>query len=138
MYVAIGGETYVTAELMYVAICFQDIQKSRCFRIENSGICFWNVQELLFPVVPDVLDIVVIFHGVDELLHHNSLVVVQGLVVLGNHFNLSGDEGVLAQVGDGRNPNFLRYFEDFGKTELSEQNKTILWTYSIIQGQHKA
>ena len=39
------------------------------FRIENSGICFWNIQKLLFPVVPDVLDIVVIFHGVDELLH---------------------------------------------------------------------
>ena len=39
------------------------------FCIENSGICFWNVLGLLFPVVPDVLHIVVIFHGIDELLH---------------------------------------------------------------------
>ena len=54
----------------------------------------------LFPVVPDVLDIVVIFHGVDELLHHDSLVLVQRLIVLGNHLNLGGDKGVLAQVCD--------------------------------------
>ena len=26
-------------------------------------------KELLFPVVPDVLDIIVVFHGVDELFH---------------------------------------------------------------------
>ena len=45
------------------------IQKSRCFRVENSGIWFLKVQELLFPVVPDVLHIVVIFHDVDELFH---------------------------------------------------------------------
>ena len=55
---------------------------------------------LLFPVVPDVLDVVVIFHGVDELLHHDRLLLVQRLIVLGNHFNLSGDKGVLAQVGN--------------------------------------
>ena len=51
-----------------------------------------KVLKLLFPVVPDVLDVIVIFHGVDELLHHDSLIVVQGLVVLGDHFDLSGDE----------------------------------------------
>ena len=55
---------------------------------------------LLFPVVPDVLNVVVIFHGVDELLHHNSLLFVQGLIVLGDHLDLSRDEGVLAQIGD--------------------------------------
>ena len=56
--------------------------------VNNYG----KVRVLLFPVVPDVLDIVVIFHGVDELLHHGALLVVQGLIVLGNHFDLSGDE----------------------------------------------
>ena len=55
---------------------------------------------LLFPVVPDVLHVIVIFHGVDELLHHNSLLLVQRLIVLGNHLDLSGDKGVLAQVGN--------------------------------------
>ena len=52
-----------------------------------------KVLKLLFPVVPDVLDIVVIFHGVDELLHHGALLLAQTLIVLGNHFNLGGDEG---------------------------------------------
>ena len=55
---------------------------------------------LFFPVVPDVLHVVIVFHGIDELLHHHSLVVVQGLIVLGNHLDLSGDKGVLAQVGN--------------------------------------
>ena len=55
---------------------------------------------LLLPVMPDVLHIVIIFHGVDELLHHNGLLLVQGLVVLGDHLDLGGDEGVLAQVAD--------------------------------------
>ena len=37
---------------------------------EGKGVvALFRNQELLFPVVPDVLDIVVIFHGVDELLH---------------------------------------------------------------------
>ena len=50
--------------------------------------------------MPDILDIVIIFHGVDELLHHDSLLFVQRLIVLGNHLDLSGYEGVLAQVGN--------------------------------------
>ena len=29
----------------------------------------WGYRGLLFPVVPDVLDIVIIFHDVDELFH---------------------------------------------------------------------
>ena len=51
-----------------------------------------HIQELLLPVVPDVLHIVIIFHGVDELLHHDGLLLVQGLVVLGDHLDLGGDE----------------------------------------------
>ena len=43
--------------------------------------------------MPDVLHIVVIFHGVDELLHLHALLFAQGLIVLGNHFDLCGDEG---------------------------------------------
>ena len=48
---------------------------------------------LLFPVVPDVLHVVIIFHGVDELLHLGSLLFVQRLVVLGDHLDLGGDKG---------------------------------------------
>ena len=40
---------------------------------------------LLFPVVPDVLHIVVIFHDLDELFHQlDVLFAFQLLVVLGN------------------------------------------------------
>ena len=42
--------------------------------------------------MPDVLDIVVIFHGVDELLHLDAQLLAQGLVVLGHHFDLCGNE----------------------------------------------
>ena len=57
--------------------------------------------------MPDVLDIVVIFHGVDELFHLLCLIfVVQLLIVLGNHFDLCGNEG-----GKNRGiPNFLGDF----------------------------
>ena len=42
--------------------------------------------KLLFPVVPDVLHIVVIFHDVDELFHQsNMLGGLQLLIVLGDH-----------------------------------------------------
>ena len=54
--------------------------------------------------MPDVLDVVIVFHGVDQLLHHDSLLGVQGLIVLGHHLDLSGDEGR-------GNPNFLRQFK---------------------------
>ena len=54
----------------------------------------FEYQELLLPVVPDVLHIVIIFHGVDELLHQNCLLIRKGLVVLGDHLDLGGDEGV--------------------------------------------
>ena len=41
--------------------------------------------ELLFPVVPDVLHIVIVFHDVDELFHQsNMLGGLQLLVVLGD------------------------------------------------------
>ena len=43
--------------------------------------------ELLFPVVPDVLHIVVIFHDVDELFHQlDVLFALELLIVLGNHW----------------------------------------------------
>ena len=35
---------------------------------------------LLLPVVPDVLDVVVVLHDVDELLHHLDLVLVLQLL----------------------------------------------------------
>ena len=42
---------------------------------------------LLFPVVPDVLHIVIFFHDVDELFHQlDVLFALQLLVVLGNHW----------------------------------------------------
>ena len=45
----------------------------------------------LLPVVPDVLNIVVIFHDVNELFHQSHMLgALQLLVVLGNHFDLSG------------------------------------------------
>ena len=63
--------------------------------------------ELLFPVVPDVLHIVVIFHDLDELFHQlHVLFALQLLIVLGNHFDLCGDEG----VENRRIPNFLTDF----------------------------
>ena len=59
------------------------------------------IKLFLIPVVPDVLDVVVIFHGIDELFHLLDLVfAIQPLVVLGNHLDLSGDESILAQVGN--------------------------------------
>ena len=64
--------------------------------------------QLLFPVVPDVLHIVVIFHDLDELLHQlDVLLALQLLVVLGHHFDLSGHEGVQNRGI----PNFLMIFE---------------------------
>ena len=46
--------------------------------------------------MPDVLHIVVIFHDLDELFHQlDVLLALQSLVVLGNHFDLGGGEGVL-------------------------------------------
>ena len=45
--------------------------------------------------MPDVLDVVVIFHDLDELLHELDLLLgLQLLVVLGNHLDLGRDEGV--------------------------------------------
>lgn len=47
--------------------------------------------------MPDVLDVVIIFHDVDELGHLlDLLLALQLLIVLGNHFDLSGDKGVKA------------------------------------------
>ena len=46
--------------------------------------------------MPDVLHIVVIFHDIDEFFHQrNVLLGLQLLIVLGNHFDLGRDEGVL-------------------------------------------
>ena len=46
--------------------------------------------------MPDVLHVVIIFHDVDELLHQlDMLFVIQLLIVLRYHLDLSGDEGVL-------------------------------------------
>ena len=57
--------------------------------------------------MPDVLHIVVIFHDFDELFHQlHVLFVFQSLVVLGNHFDLGGDEG----VENRKIPNFLTDF----------------------------
>ena len=66
-------------------------QKNHAVSKETAGSdCEWR---LLLPVVPDVLHVVIIFHGVDELLHHDGLLLVQSLIVLGNHLDLGGDEG---------------------------------------------
>ena len=57
--------------------------------------------------MPDVLDVIVVFHGVDELFHLLGLLfVVQLLIVLGNHFDLSGNEG-------GENKGILNFSGDF-------------------------
>ena len=46
---------------------------------------------LLIPVVPDVLNVIIIFHDVDQLFHQSNLLFgLQLLIVLGNHFDLSG------------------------------------------------
>ena len=65
--------------------------------------------------MPDVLHVVIIFHDVDELFHQlHVLLVLQGLIVLGNHFDLCGDEG----VENREIPNFLTDFAIM--PELSE------------------
>ena len=70
--------------------------------------------QLLFPVVPDVLHIVVIFHDLDELFHQlDVLFALQLLVVLGHHFDLSGHEGVQNRGI----PNFLMNFESVPEKE---------------------
>ena len=74
----------------------------KCSENANKPVNFTDFPTRLFllPVVPDVLHIVVIFHDVDELFHQGHMVgVIQGLVVLGNHFDLSGNEGVLGEIG---------------------------------------
>ena len=45
--------------------------------------------------MPDVLDVVVVLHDVQQLLHLGDLLLgLQLLIVLGNHLDLGGDEGV--------------------------------------------
>ena len=64
--------------------------------------------------MPDVLHIVVIFHDLDELFHQLDVVLgLQLLVVLGNHFDLSGHEG----VQNWGIPNFLMNFESVPEKE---------------------
>ena len=58
---------------------------------------FNAIKLFLLPVVPDVLDIVVILQHVDELGHvFNVALVRQGDVVLWNHLDLSAGELILA------------------------------------------
>ena len=87
------GALYVTIEARFVTTQTQKSLRRNMF--------------LLFPVVPDVLHIVIVFHDLDELFHQlDVLFALQGLVVLGNHFDLSGDEG----VQNWGIPNFLADF----------------------------
>ena len=66
---------------------------------------------LLFPVMPDVLDVVIIFHDVDELFHQlDVLFTLQLLIVLGNHFDLGGETR--------EKTNFLKQFGLTAKIEL--------------------
>jgi len=37
LYVAIKGDVYITTKLMYVAMRFQEIQKSRCSTLKTAG-----------------------------------------------------------------------------------------------------
>ena len=49
--------------------------------------------------MPDVLHIVIFFHNVDELFHQLDLLFgLQLLIVLGNHFDLGRNEGVLVKL----------------------------------------
>ena len=92
----------------------------------NESILF-----LLFPVVPDVLHIVVIFHDVDELFHQlDVLFGLQFLVVLGDQRGKVKEKmGNSELFGPGPYTEIRRNF--FGKTPVFR-------TYFIIQGQHKA
>ena len=61
--------------------------------------------------MPHVLDIVIIFHDVDELFHQlDVLFGLQLLIVLRNHFDLGGKTR--------EKPNFLRQFGLTAKIEL--------------------
>ena len=63
------------------------------YRQKEDPVCV-----LLFPVVPDVLDIVIIFHDVDELFHQGHMLgIVQSLIVLGNHFDLGENTGKIGE-----------------------------------------
>ena len=86
--------------------------------------------------MPDVLDVVVVLHDVDHLFHVlDVFLIVQGLVVLGNHLDLGGDE----------NPGLKKKTEQFqtilcieNASAISHHFRTLLQTFFIIRGQHKA
>ena len=65
--------------------------------------------------MPDVLDVVIIFHDFDHLFHQlDVLFALQLLIVLGNHFDLSGETL--------EKPNFLRQFGLTAKIEFFTEN----------------
>ena len=65
------------------------------------------VELILIPVVPDVLHVVILFHDVQKLFHQGDVLLgLQLLIVLGNHFNLCGNEG-------GENRRIRNFLGDF-------------------------
>ena len=83
MYVAIGGRTYVTADLMYVATKIFWLQKSAVF-LKTSLFYVKKIPLFVLPVMPDVLDIVVVLQHINELLHILQVALIrEGDVVLG-------------------------------------------------------
>lgn len=111
---------------------FEMFKKFRnCIENSNFYLCL-----VLIPVVPDVLHIVVIFHGLNELFHVlDILFALQLLVVLRHHFDLGGSE----------NPGLKKKPEQFqtilcieNASAISHHFRTLLQTFFIIRGQHKA
>ena len=74
MYIAIGGRTYVTAQALYVTTG----------EYANPSIRCGATVSVILPVMPDVLDIVIVLQHINELLHILQVALIrEGDVVLG-------------------------------------------------------
>ena len=83
MYVAIKGKAYVTTDLMYIAAKNLLVAKICCF-LKTSPFYVRKIPLFVLPVMPDVLDIVIVLQHIDELLHILQVALIgEGDVVLG-------------------------------------------------------
>ena len=76
---------YVTAQALYVTTV----------EYTNPSIHCGAAVSVILPVMPDVLDIVIVLQHINELLHILQVALIgEGDVVLGHHGDVGGEEGV--------------------------------------------
>ena len=76
---------YVTAQALYVTTG----------KYANPSIRCGATVSVILPVMPDVLDIVIVLQHINELLHILQVALIgEGDVVLGHHGNVGGKERI--------------------------------------------